>query len=115
MTKKKRPKALFLIVLAGLFGTVTVWMAVDPAETPATKMRPDTAAGRREFVRIMAEKMPGIRTEGGDDQGLVIDLINCTPSTLLDTVHNREIADRLKQFDFAWVRCPNGVRAEPPW
>lgn len=105
----------------GIAAIVALAIYNDGTTTDADsgKQRPDTVDGRRKFAEIMRNSMKttadGVYTEGARAQGLVFDMSDCTDRTLSDLVQRHEIADRLWQFDFEYVRCTNGVRVQGPW
>lgn len=80
---------------------------------------PDSPSGRQDYAARMdlaAAKASGaIRTEGAEDQGLLIDTPDCTQDQLETLVHQRSMAQQLEEHGFEWVRCGNGPRVGPPW
>jgi hypothetical protein len=100
-------------------GLLCVTFAVLACESSSDsgKQRPDTPEGRREFVKIIAKDMPAnsMWTEGARSEGLVVDLKDCTMQTLSEFTQRKDMANRLYQFDFQYMKCANGLRVDGPW
>ena len=111
-------KAWFVVAGIAALAVVITLAAVFEGDTEwDSRERPDTLDGRRGFVRIISKDLPAdsLWTEGARAQGLVLDVRECNMRTLSDFVQQGDIADRLYQFDFAYIRCVNGTRLDGPW
>lgn len=116
MTGKAKIWTGIAIAIAGGFATLAIVSGSDDS-SESGKERPDTPEGRRGFAQLLAKDLPAdsMWTEGAQSEILVVDLKDCTPRTLSAFVQGGDFAKRLWQFDFAEMRCTNGVSVHGPW
>lgn len=108
------------LVVGGLALAVLIAAsAVDGCDRGGSdgKLPPNTASARREFVTIIGEKFPAgaVSTEGSEDQGLIVNLNDCTLGALNELLTTKSFVSRLEQLDFKWIRCPGGIKITAPW